>query len=542
MQLAMLIIIGLLSLAAAAAEAAEPPASSLPTGPELERAGAIVGDIYIEAQNIFDLSDPRENKALYRAANAIHIKTQERVIRQQLLFRSGDRYSERLLQETERILRSARYLYDASVRPIAWRDGRVDIAVTTRDVWTLNPGISFGRRGGANSYGFEIEERNLLGTGTALSLSHKSSVDRDTNEIEYQDPHIAGTWVSLRARYANNSDGSAHGFALDRPFYALDTRWAAGVAAGEDERIDSLYDRGKIVDAFRMQQRGAGASWGWSGGLQNGWARRWRVGWIFDDRQFEAAPGWSGALVPENRKLVYPWISYEMVQDDYGKYINHDQIGRTEDFHLGTRWSALLGWSDTAFGADRKALIFGTAVARGMAPSNKTTLLLSGSFGGRLESGGLENALFDASARYYVQQSSRRLFFASVQATIGSNLDLDQQVLLGGDNGLRGYPLRYQGGTARALATVEQRYFTNWYPFRLFRIGGAAFIDVGRTWGDTPVNTPSLGLLKDIGVGLRLASTRSGLGNVIHVDLAIPLDGDPAIDKVQLVIETKARF
>lgn len=69
------------------------------------------------------------NNALYRAANAIHIETKERVIRQQLLFRSGD----------------------ASVRPIAWHDGRVDIAVTTRDVWTLNPGVSFGRRGGANT-------------------------------------------------------------------------------------------------------------------------------------------------------------------------------------------------------------------------------------------------------------------------------------------------------------------------------------------------------------------------------------------------------
>ncbi len=539
MQLASLLLIALLSLSATAAEA---PVDSLPSGPELERAGAIVGEIYIDAQNIFDLNDPRENKALYRAANAVHIQTRQGVIRQRLLFRSGDLYSERLLQESERILRAARYLYDASVRPIAWHDGRVDILVTTRDVWTLNPGISFGRRGGANSYGFELEELNLFGTGTALSLSHKSTVDRDTNEIEYINPHIGGTWASLLARYANNSDGSSHVFALDRPFYALDTRWAAGVAVSDNERVDSLYDRGKIVDAFQVNQRVAGASWGWSRGLQNGWARRWRVGWTFDDREFAPAPGWNGALVPEDRKLVYPWISFDLIQDDFTKYLNHDQIGRTEDFHLGTSWQALLGWSDTAFGADRNALIFGTTLSHGMAPSEATTLLLSGSFGGRLESGELKNTLFDASARYYVQQSSRRLFFASVQATVGHDLDLDQQVLLGGDNGLRGYPLRYQAGTARALATVEQRYFTNWYPWRLFRVGGAAFIDVGRTWGDTPVNTPSLGLLKDIGIGLRLASTRSGLGNVIHVDLAFPLDGDPSIKNVQLIVETKARF
>ena len=113
---------------------------------------------------------------------------------------------------------------------------------------------------------------------------------------------------------------------------------------------------------------------------------------------------------------------------------------------------------------------------------------------------------------------------------------------LGGDSGLRGYPLRYQGGEARALLTLEQRYFTDWYPFRLFRVGAAAFIDTGRTWGETPLSTPSLGLLKDIGIGLRLGSSRSGLGNIIHIDLAFPLDGDPSISKVQLLVETKQRF
>jgi hypothetical protein len=90
--------------------------------------------------------------------------------------------------------------------------------------------------------------------------------------------------------------------------------------------------------------------------------------------------------------------------------------------------------------------------------------------------------------------------------------------------------------------TVEQRYFTNWYPFRLFRVGGAAFFDIGRTWGESPVSTPSQGLLKDVGIGLRFGNSRSGLGNIIHVDLAFPLDGDSSIEDVQILLETKERF
>jgi len=148
----------------------------------------------------------------------------------------------------------------------------------------------------------------------------------------------------------------------------------------------------------------------------------------------------------------------------------------------------------------------------------------------------------DAAVRYYFQQSERRLLFlgASVDAT--SNLDPDHQVLLGGDTGLRGYPLRYQAGEGRWLVTAEQRYFTNWYPFRLFNVGGAIFADVGRTWGANLGGTRSLGVLKDVGFGLRLGNSRSALGNVLHVDVAVPLDGGSDIQKVQFLVSTQRSF
>lgn len=532
-------IVGLVFSVISQAEA-EP---ALPDATELERQGAVVGEIYINAGNVFDVEDPEENRALYRLANRLHIRTQPEVIRQQLLFKSGDRYSRRLLDESARILRSARYLYDASVEPIAFRDGKVDIAVTTRDVWTLNPGASFSRHGGKNSTGVEIEELNLLGTGTDLSIARRSDVDRDSTMFEYKDRHLANTWVSLQAAYASNSDGSLRSFDLQRPFYSLDTRWAAGLTALDDDRVESLYDLGKVVDEFGSHRRLASASWGWSGGLADGWVRRWRVGATFDQRVFSDARGTATtSLLPQDRKLVYPWIGFELVQDAFDTFNNHDQIGRTEDFYLGTRLAAQLGYADKAYGADRAALIFAARASHGLGSAEGSALLLASSIQGRLESGELRDTVLDGTARYYVKQSERRLFFATLEASAGRALDLDTQILLGGDNGLRGYPLRYQGGDARAVLTVEQRYFTDWYPFRLFRVGGAAFFDMGRTWGETPVSTPSRGLLKDVGIGLRFGNSRSGLGSIIHVDLAFPLDGDSSIDSVQIMVETKERF
>jgi hypothetical protein len=499
--------------------------------------------VFIYNENIFDLEDPEENKQLYRLANKLHIRTRPEVIRQQLLFKTGDPYSQRLVDESARILRSARYLYDASVQPVAFKDGRVDIAVTTRDVWTLNPGLSFSRKGGENTVGVEIEELNLLGTGTDLELSHTSGVDRDSTLIEYKDRNVFDSWVRLRAAYADNSDGSFKALEVERPFYALDSRWTAGVYLQDDEHIQPLYDLGKVVEEFGEHQKFASAFWGWSGGLRNGWVRRWRIGATYDESEFSEIPGATlPNLVPENRKLVYPWLSIELVQNDFDKFRNHDQIGRTEDFHLGARFGALLGYADQAYGADRSAWVFSARASHGSGSGDRSALLLSSAVKGRLESGELRNTVLDGSLRYYVRQSERRLFFTTLEGSVGHALDLDTQILLGGDNGLRGYPLRYQGGEARALLTVEQRYFTNWYPFRLFRVGAAAFFDIGRTWGESAVSTPSQGLLKDVGIGLRFGNSRSGLGNIIHVDLAFPLDGDSSIEDVQILLETKERF
>ena len=181
-------------------------------------------------------------------------------------------------------------------------------------------------------------------------------------------------------------------------------------------------------------------------------------------------------------------------------------------------------------------------VTKGLELSERQTLSFGVDTRGRLESGEIAGGTLTADARYYFRQSPRRLLFLNLSATAGSNLDADQQILLGGDNGLRGYPLRYQSGEGRWLFTAEQRLFTNWYPFQMFNVGGAVFYDMGASFGRDPLGTPSQGLLRDVGFGLRLGSARSALGNVLHIDVAYPLDGDSSVKKIQFLVETKKSF
>ena len=46
---------------------------------------------------------------------------------------------------------------------------------------------------------------------------------------------------------------------------------------------------------------------------------------------------------PADRKLAYPWLSAQWLEDDYRQLRNRDQIERTEDILLGLRAGGRLG-------------------------------------------------------------------------------------------------------------------------------------------------------------------------------------------------------
>lgn len=516
-------------------------ASELPAEPPVE--GARIGEIHIHARDVFDINGDDTDTWYARLGNRLHTQTRDATIEDQLLFHSGDPFSASQLDESARILRRSRYLRDAVVRPVAVHDGLVDIDVTTQDVWSFNPGVSFGMKGGRSTAGFELQEVNFLGTGSRVELGFESGIDRNSTYFNYFDRQLGSSWWSLGAGYANNSDGRLASLSLEKPFYSLGSRVAGGVTFTDDRRVEARYDLGAIVDRYQVQNRYFSAYWGSSPGLAKGWARRFTTGFTYDDNQFSGAPGYDAPrLVPADRKLVYPWVGFEWVQDSFTTVRNHDRIARTEDILLGWRMRARLGFASSALGSDRNALVYSAGLEKGLLSSGRQTLLMNLDLTGRAERGRAAGSEVSANAHYYLQQSPQRLLFLGLSATAGSHLDADQQIRLGGDNGLRGYPLRYQAGQGHWLFTAEQRFFTNWYPFELFNIGAAVFYDMGASWGRDPLGTSSRGLLRDVGLGLRIGNNRSSRGSVVHVDLAMPLDGGPRVHGPQINIQTKTTF
>jgi hypothetical protein len=522
----------------------EPRPNGVPSDAVLEAEGAVIGRVEIATHNIFDEEDPRERNGLFKLADRLHIRTKHATIQAQLLFASGDRYLGRKLAETERALRLQPYVYDARIVPVRYADGKVDIRVTTKDVWTLSPGVSFARSGGTNDTKFNLQDTNFLGWGKTLQVSRGSNVDRTSNTIAWTDPNVLGSHWTSALTYSDSSDGSQRQAQLTRPFFSLDAPWSAKISVNDYDRTISRYNMGNIIDQFNDSETAYELSGGLSNGLIDGWTKRWTFGMRYDRSLFLPAPITTvpAQILPPNRTLSYPFTGFDILQDAYKKVGDENQIGRAEDLYFGTEVTGEIGYSSGIFGADRSAVMLSAKALHGFDLPHAQQLFLTSDFSSRLEDGRPRNLIADAAAKYYWRWRDNWLLYAAISGTSTYMLDPDMQLLLGGDNGLRGYPLRFESGTSRALFTIEQRVFTDWYPFRLARVGAAVFADVGRTWGSGVIGNSDPGLLKDVGFGLRLGNTRSGLGNVLHIDFAFPLTDVAGIQKFQLLVQTMQSF
>lgn len=513
--------------------------------PNKQIRAAVIQKITINNQDVFDLSITEENNALYRMLNRIHVNTRKDVIRSQLLFQSGDVYSKRIADETERLLRANRYLTNADIEIIPRDAENIDLDINTQDAWTLNPGFSFGRGGGHNKTSISLREYNFLGSGTRIGLRYKSDIDRDSTTFQLSDNNLIGSRYNLIFDYANNSDGNKYLFNLKKPFYSLDTRDSHGFSVANQTSVESLYKLGAVDGQFTYSSKNLNVYKALSTGLNNGWTKRYMLGLTLDDQEYgidSVSNPLDVNLLPDKRRHTYPYIGIEYVEDNFIEEKNLDNIGLVEDRHIGSKMHAKLGYASKNIDATSNAWFVEAGYNNSLIATPDKSLLFTSLLTGRLEENKKNNIKLKINARYDVRLSAKRLLHLEMDATIGQNLDINNRPYLGGDNRLRGYPARYQAGNSRIVFTVEQRYFTDWYPFRIARIGGAIFMDIGKTWDDDIFKSPQMGWLKNAGFGLRIANSRSEIGRVLHIDIAYPLDGSSDLDKLQLLIDAKKGF
>lgn len=506
---------------------------------------AVIGRIVFTRYPIFNKNDPEENNALFQFVDTLHIDTRESVIENQLLFQSGDPVNKRILEESARVLRDSDYLYDARVWPYRICGNRVDVEVVTREVWTLSGGASVSREGGNDETSVSISDENFLGYGKTFSLARTSSTDRDGIEFTYDDPNVAGSRYTLDLFYADNDDGHHSVVDAGLPFYSLDTRYAGGISYSNHERVDDIYERGEEVASYETTERSNEVFFGFSEGWEDGETQRWWVGLHAQAENYSLAEDEPPPeILPEDREINYPFIGAELIEESFIQVTNLNHMHRIEDFNLGRSWNWRLGLADESFGSDADRLVYGAALRNAWELNEHTLMQVETSLNGmwRYQEDRSEDVVWETNWRWYDGAGKMKGTYLAADLRLGRNLPIGQELQLGSEEQLRGYPARYQQGTRSVVFTAERRYYTDWHLWRLLRVGGALFFDVGRAWDPGDENTGATGILADAGFGIRLASSRAQSRQIVHIDFAFPFEREDDIDSMQILVTAKQSF
>lgn len=506
--------------------------------------GKLITRITVVPLPIFNEGDADENNALYRAVNRLHILTRSDTVRRQLLIKTGDRLSADRIHESERILRGANYLYDAMIIPGRICGDTVELLVVVRDIWTLQPTASFHRTGGNNSTSIGISDDNILGYGHGLSLSYDKDASRHGVVLGYNSSNLFDGHTQLAVSHTKNNDGQDNAFSLARPFYALDTRWSAGGSVRNNDQKETIASGGITSNVYDHQQQEGELFFGLSAGLHNDVARRLRIGVTRDNNRYDNQDAAYTAPLPADRLLTYHWLEYESIENNFWTTSNLSQLFRNEDINTGTTLRVRVGATSGLLGSNTDELIADVEYNNTVSFGAHHLLQNHISANARWDEHGRQfiDTLYGYLANYdfFIDDNDRWHAFLSIDA--GENLTVEHQLTAGGDSHLRGYPDQWQRGDRRIVANIERRHFFNAHPLHLFRLGGAVFAEAGKAWDSTGATLQSDHVLSDIGVGLRINSSKARPTHVIHVNVAFPLKERDTAGSYQWSVYSETSF
>ncbi len=141
----------------------------VPSDADLEAAHARIGKVHRRRRIYSIRRGPKKTRRCFASPTGCTSARETATVKDQLLFQFEGQNPTTAGCSKNRSESCAEPATYRTPRFARWHgtSGVVDVdVITTTDVWTLNPGVSFGRKGGKNTTGVGIEELNLLGLGT----------------------------------------------------------------------------------------------------------------------------------------------------------------------------------------------------------------------------------------------------------------------------------------------------------------------------------------------------------------------------------------
>ena len=459
----------------------------------------IIRKIDIVVREIFDHEDPG---FFYRTANNLKVNTRAKVVRRELVFKEGDYYDPFRIRESERNLRTLRYLRAVEIIP-KFEGGFVDILVRVQDTWTLIPQFSFSSGDGRNRFSGGIAESNLAGYGKRLETLYEEDESRESIELVYDDRRLFNSKNRLVLGAFDRNDGEIGILSFGKPFRTLVEKEAWWFDASASDTIGRLFANGDERYIYRADRINLSGRYAISRGDPEGELRRYSFGYRYSDNSFEQAdsddyadldldPNFVSNDIDQlaaNRRFSGPTISFEQLEPDYISMNYIDRFDRVTDYDLGTRNTYSLFVAPEFLGSKDDSFIISSNFGRGWRISRGSFLRGETGFATRFhDSEEPENTLIRAELKYYNVLGTqyldelfigRHTLAASFFIDYGEDLDADRELLIGGNNGVRGYEARTFTGDKRFALNLEDRVHLVDDVFSLVSIGAAFFVDVG---------------------------------------------------------------
>lgn len=467
-----------------------------------------------------DIADTNETGFAARTANALHVRTRERVVERELLLKPGMPYDAALAAETARNLRALGIFRDVLVDTVR-SDSGLTLRVVTKDGWSTFPIFDITTAAGQSAVAFGIAEANLLGLAATGLIRYSSNPDRTAWLFAFRQPRMFGGHVNVGLSLEERSDGRFIAGQVGRPFYSLSSRWALGGDATYFDGDVLVFANGILTPLETLSRQltlvrldGARALRASPGGYL-----RLGVTAQLQSNSFLPSP----VTIPRVDTTQVAIGAYaSMLRAGYAVVENVRSFGRAEDYAVGPSLRVGLLAAPSAFGyAEGGAGLQVAASAGFLFPAGFAQF--SAAANGLVSGSGVDSGSVILKGNLVIQPDRKNAIISGGFIGWQKNPVPGNQFDLGLVYGPRAYPLHAFTGDRGFLVAAEYRWTFVENLGGLLGMALGAFVDYGGAWyaGESPRTGT------DLGAGLRFGPSRSANPVLFRLDLAYRVEASP---------------
>ncbi len=464
-----------------------------------------------------------------KAANALHVKTRDRVLFRNLLFKPGEKVRPFTLGDNERLLRELPFIEDARIQliPKLESDSVVDAVIVVKDRFSIIVGGSFSS---VDRFSVKLGERNVGGTGKEVTMEYLVEKNEEPSsgfQLRYLDRNILGSFAQAEVVYSDFWEKEGIEIFTRREFITPQTKWAGGVEIGRTSTFKE--------DLVLMGDTTIRTPYSWS--FQDFWA-----GWQFllggpdsrknialfaraANKEFDQRPY---VEIDSNKFFHNSFLLLGGLSFSKRTFLKSSMIlafGITEDVPTGFNFEIIPG---VKFGEFQTRPYLGLefdGAANFSFGYNGIRVLIGGFFAeNRFEDGTFRVDYSYFSPLKHLRRSKLRQFF-NFNYTTGLKRRNDEKI--SSRDFIRGIDGDYLFGQHRLMVSLESVLFTPSYSYG-FRLAPFWFFDFGWLSAETPL-IQSQNVDAGLGTGIRLRN-ESLLFATIELRLAFypstPIGGD----------------